>query len=105
MTTVSFFTQDGKLTGFLLQGHSTQSAADENGRLVCSAVSSAAYMAANTLTEVLGVQIDAQVEDGYFKLMLTTPPQEAQNILAGLQIHLQNLAQQYPKNINIISEV
>ncbi len=105
MTTVSFFKENGKLTGFEIQGHSTQSQADENGRLVCSAVSSAAYMAANTLTEVLGVQINAQVQDGFFKLLLPSPTLQAENILAGLQLHLQNLAQQYPKNININSEV
>ncbi len=105
MTTVSFFKKNGKLTGFEMQGHSTQSASDEDGRLVCSAVSSAAYMAANTLTEILGVQIDAQVQDGYFKLLLCSPNGEAENILAGFKLHLQSLAQQYPKNININSEV
>lgn len=64
-------------------------------------------MAANTITDVLLLPADISVSDGDMKLMLSGGDAEkAQAILQGLQMHLEQLAEQYPKQIKIeFSEV
>ena len=52
MTKVVFY-GDPKLTGFCIKGHSTNNVDDEIGRLVCAFISSAAYMTANTVTDII----------------------------------------------------
>lgn len=102
MTKVKFFAEP---IGFCMQGHSSKSGDDEQGRLVCAAVSSAAYMAANTITEIIGDSADITVEEAKFELAITAPSEETLAVLAGLKLHLTELMDQYPKNINVISEV
>ena len=64
-------------------------------------------MAANTITDVLLLKADISVSDGYMKLTLSGgDAQTAQAILLGLQLHLEQLREQYPKQIKIeFSEV
>lgn len=105
MTTVQFYCSGGQLTGFLVSGHATQTANDENGRLVCAAISSAAYMAANTLSEVLGLQLNAQVQNGKMQIKLLTDFEKAQVVLTGFRLHCEQLAKQYKGSITVYSEV
>ncbi len=75
----------------------------ENGRdVVCAAVSSAAYMAANTLTEVVGAKSEATAEDGKMRVMLNQTNEQTEVVLKGLELHLKELSKQYPQNIKII---
>ncbi len=98
MITVSFSQKSGKLTGFEISGHALFS---EHGTdIVCAAVSSAAIMAANTITEVLGEAAEVKAEEGY--LLFNGGTSEAsQGILSGLKLHLEQLAEQYPENITV----
>jgi uncharacterized protein YsxB (DUF464 family) len=59
-------------------------------------------MAANTVTEVLGLDADAQSDDGYLKLMILENSSSAQDILNGLKLHLTELEKDYPENIKVI---
>ena len=54
MTRVKFLFKNGSLSGYEIKGHSTNCVDDLEGKIVCSAVSSAAYMTANTITEIIG---------------------------------------------------
>lgn len=103
MTKVVFYTGE-KLLGFSVSGHSTESANDQNGRLVCAAVSSAAYMAANTVLEIIGDKSNVTVSDGEMELRLKNPTAETQIVLEGFKLHITELAKQYSNNIKI-SEV
>ena len=105
MTSVKFSVTNGKLTGFEISGHSSSSYKDEAGKIICSAVSSAAYMAANTLTEIIGAKVDAQVEDGYMRVTLDDKIDESQVVLKGLRLHLNELSAQYCKHIKVNPEV
>ena len=103
MTQIRFAQQGGYLTAFTVSGHSM--AAPYGQDIVCAAISSAVYMAANTITEILGAQADISVEDGYFHLALSR--QDAQRcdaILRGLQLHCGELARQYPDHITMNTE-
>ena len=104
MTRVVFFGSGDILSGFLITGHSTQSCDDLDGKFLCAAVSSAAYFAANTLTEIVGCGCDIDVRDGYMSLRIRRDAEGSQVILKGLRLHLQQLAEQY-SNIEINLEV
>ena len=98
MIRVRFFEQNGVLTGFEIEGHSFFS---ESGTdIVCSAVSSAAIMAANTVTEVFGEAVDVQLGEGYLSLKGCDLP-STQGVMQGLKLHLEQLAEQYPAHITV----
>ncbi|MBE6767144.1 MAG: ribosomal-processing cysteine protease Prp [Ruminococcaceae bacterium] len=95
MTKVDFFGSENLLRGFSITGHCTADSRDEQGRLVCAAVSSAVYMAANTLLEVEGAVCDIAEADGQFSLKVKKETPGTQTVLRGLLIHLQQLSEQY----------
>ena len=88
---------------FTIKGHS--GSAESGQDIICAAVSSAAYMAVNTITEILGEDVDANVSDGYMKIKLSGNNQTATDILRGLQLHIEELSKDYPDFIKIITEV
>ncbi len=105
MISIKFLSADKSLVGFSLSGHGTADENDLEGRLVCSAVSSAVYMAANTLLEIVGAEATVN-DDGdvlYFELSSKIP--ESQVVLKGFKLHLTELSREYPNNIEINSEV
>ena len=93
-------TKDGALSGFQVRGHAEFAPSGRD--IVCAAVSSAVYMAANTVTEVLGLSPDITQRDGRFALSLSQEQAPAASaVLAGLQLHLQALCRQYPDYITL----
>ncbi len=101
MIKARFFTEGDFLTGFEIKGHSGYVDDEDADDIVCSAVSSAAYMAANTITDIIG--LDAEIDlndDGFFKFIIS-PVTEAQTTLRGLKLHLEALSQDYPENIKL----
>ncbi|MBQ6862628.1 MAG: ribosomal-processing cysteine protease Prp [Clostridia bacterium] len=98
-----FRLHDQQLTGFTVKGHSGTAARGSD--IVCAAVSSAAYMTVNTLTEIIGVQAEIEVEDGYLHCMVSDGNSSASDLLAGFRLHMEQLAEQYPKAIKITTEV
>ena len=95
-----------KPMGFRVTGHSGYS--DAGSDIVCAAVSSAAYMTANTVTEILGLSPELSVSDGdlllRFKTM--TDADRAEDIMNGFCLHIKELREQYPEFIKVtITEV
>lgn len=105
MTNVTFKISDGNIIGFDISGHCTTHADDIDGKLVCAAVSSAAYMAANTLTEIIKAEADILVDDARMKFMLKSDPTVCQACLQGFKLHITQLADQYQNNLKVITEV
>ena len=105
MTAVRFFEDKGKLTGFAVDGHSTVSKADDEGRLVCAAVSSAAYMTVNTITDIIKAEVNVDVAEAKMTVRLLSKLDECQTMLNGFYIHVEQLSEQYPGNLKIITEV
>ena len=98
MIRVRFQTADGLISGFHLSGHA---GAGEYGQdIVCAAVSSAAYMTANTITEIVGATADITVHDGLMELTVTDRIEDCQDILSGFQLHIQALSEEYPQRIH-----
>ena len=102
MTKVVFYEKDEMLTGFLIKDHSGY---DEEGYdIVCASVSSAAYLTANTLTEIVGAKADIKVEEAHFRFILKDKLEEAQAHLEGLRLHLESLAGDYDEYITCKTE-
>lgn len=93
--------EGGSLSGFAITGHS--GFAEEGEDIVCSAVSSAAYMAVNTITDVLHVTpLTLIAEDGDMRLRLERADvKAARDILSGLKMHMVNLEEQYSSYIRV----
>ncbi|MBO4468369.1 MAG: ribosomal-processing cysteine protease Prp [Clostridia bacterium] len=105
MTKVVFFADDSRIFGFEVSGHSTDTCDDEQGKIVCSAVSSAAYMTANTISDIIGDEVDAFVQDGYMKITVKNPSDASQKVLDGFKLHISELSKQYQTRITTLTEV
>ena len=104
MIRIEFFKDGDMLYGFECKGHTGIAESGED--IVCSFISSACYMAANTVTEVMSLKADAAATDGYMRLSINQTPDKAQDILNGLVLHLTELQKDYPNNIKVtITEV
>ena len=100
MTQVRFQIDDNRLTGFEISGHS--GFALEGSDIVCAAISSAAIMAANTVTEIIGGKAEITENEGYLRFSLIDSDVESVKVLEGLRLHLMQISEQYPDNIKII---
>ncbi len=96
-----YLTDNNRINGFKIKGHSGSAETGED--VICAFVSSAAYMTANTLTDVMNIKADTKVSDGYMSFKVRSNLSEAQQILEGLRLHLEGLAGDYPDNIKVIS--
>ena len=107
MTETRYLFENDLLVGFHLTGHSTAYADDEVGKLVCASVSSAAYMVANTITEIIGAEVSVTVDEdaGEMLLKVKSDFELAMPILLGFKLHMEQLSKQFTDYITIISEV
>lgn len=96
-----FFESESKL-GFEISGHAGGKSGTD---IVCASVSSAAYMAANTITDILYISAEIQMDDGFLSFHITDYDVSAKAIIDGLKLHLTELSKQYPKKIKVITEV
>jgi len=90
-----FIDHSGMLTGFHINGHA--GLAEKGEDVLCAFVSSAAYMTANTITEIIGADADAEADDGDMFLTVREKIIECQTILNGLRLHLEETEKQYPE--------
>lgn len=100
MTRVEFRYSGDKLCGFTISGHSGY--AEEGEDIVCAAISSAALMTANTVTEIRHINAEITQDDGFLSLDLSgDEAAKADDLLAGLQLHLTLLSKEYPQFITV----
>ena len=101
MTRVKFLSKDESLSGFEIKGHSSRDCDYFEGKIVCAAVSSAAYMAANTVTDIIGDRAEVFVDDAVMRFYVKKPSYCTVKVLEGLRLHLNELSEQYGSNITI----
>lgn len=91
----------GEILGFSMEDHAGYG--EQGSDILCAAISSAAYMTANTLTDVLNVSPEIlEVDDGYMYIRVF--PEDAslcRNLFAGFKLHMVGLEEQYPENIQV----
>ncbi|MCM1544809.1 MAG: ribosomal-processing cysteine protease Prp [Ruminococcus sp.] len=94
MIRVKFFSLNNELSGFEISGHSGY--ADEGSDIVCASVSSCAYMTANTITDVIGVEAETEIDEAY--LCFTVAAKDAakiKDVMQGFEMHMKALANDY----------
>ena len=96
-----FTTPEGSLLGFSVRGHA--GLAESGQDILCAAVSSAAYMAANTMLEILHIAPTALIAEEGEMLVRIHPRDEkaARDILLGFKLHLEGLSEQYPEALTV----
>lgn len=99
MIKISFFKKGELLTGFECKGHANSGEYGQD--VICAFVSSACYLTANTVTDIIGLSADARNTDGYMRLSINASPEKAQDILKGMVLHITELAKEYPKTIKV----
>ena len=105
MTKCEFFTEDDRITGFSVSGHSGYA---ENGQdIVCAAISAVVTMAEATINDVCGAKAKVRVKDEDARITLTLPAscdeeETVQAVLAGLLLYLCNLRDEYPDYIEVL---
>lgn len=97
-----YVSKSGNIVGFNISGHAgfSQSGTD----IVCAAVSSAAYMTVNTLTEVLKADVEVDVNDklGIMRALVSEKDvPRCSDILSGFKMHLILLEEMYSENIKV----
>ena len=105
MTRCEFFTENDRITGFSISGHSGYAEAGQD--IVCAAVSAAVAMAECTINDVCGARAKVRVKDESARITLTLPAscdeeESVQAVLAGLLIYLCSLRDEYPDHIEVL---
>ena len=105
MTRCEFFTEEDRITGFTVSGHSGYSEAGTD--IVCAAVSAVVTMAEATINEVCGAKAKVRVKEEDARITLTLPAscdeeESVQAVLAGMLLTLCSFRDQYPDYIEVL---
>ena len=105
MTRCEFFTEDERITGFSVSGHSGYAEAGKD--IVCAAISAIVTMAEATINDVCGAKAKVRVKDEQARITLTLPTscdeeETVQAVLAGMLLVLIDLRDQYPDYIEVL---
>ncbi len=105
MTRCEFFTEEDRITGFSVSGHSGY--AETGSDVVCAAVSAVVTMAEATINDVCGAKAKVRVKDEDARVTLTLPAScdeedAVQAVLAGMMLYLCSLRDDYPDYIEVL---
>lgn len=105
MTRCEFFTEDDRITGFSVSGHSGYSEAGSD--VVCAAITAVVTMAEATINDVCGAKAKVRVKDADARITLTLPAscdeeESVQAVLAGMLLTLCSLRDDYPDYIEVL---
>ena len=105
MTRCEFFTEDDRITGFSISGHSGY--AEAGSDIVCAAISAVVSMAEATINDVCGAKAKVRVKEEDARITLTLPAscdeeESIQAVLAGMLLTLCSLRDDYPDYIEVL---
>ena len=105
MTRCEFFTEDDRITGFSVSGHSGY--AEAGADIVCAAISTAVTMAEATINDVCGAKAKVRVKEDDARITLTLPTScdeedTVQAVLSGMMLTLISLREEYEDYIEVL---
>ena len=105
MTRCEFFTEDDRITGFSISGHSGY--AEAGSDIVCAAISAVVTMAEATINDVCGAKAKVRVKEDGARVTLTLPAScdeedTVQAVLAGMMLTLCSMRDDYPDFIEVL---
>ena len=105
MIRCEFFTEDERIVGFTVSGHSGY---EERGKdIVCAYVTAVVTMAEATINDVCGAKAKVRVGDDEARITLKLPKscdeeETVQAVLAGMMITLAGMRDDYPDYIEVL---
>ncbi len=107
MTTVTFYTEGSRITGFDASGHSGYAAQGED--IVCAAVTSTVRLVECVLNDVMGLCASVKVSEKSAHISLRMPgslgqtaESTCQTLLSGMMVYLSELHSEYPQYIEVL---
>ena len=105
MTRCEFFTENDRITGFSVSGHSGYAEAGQD--ILCAAISAAVALTETTINDVCGGKAKVRVKEEDARITLTLPAsceeEEAiQAALAGLMLYLIGLRDDYSDYMEVL---
>ena len=105
MTRCEFFTEDDRITGFSVSGHSGY--AEKGADIICASISAIVTMAEATINDVCGAKAKVRVKEEDARVTLTLPAscdeeESVQAVLAGMMLTLCSLRDDYPDYIEVL---
>ena len=105
MTRCEFFTEEDRITGFSVSGHSGYGEAGSD--IVCAAISAVVTMAEATINDVCGAKAKVRVNEEDARITLTLPAscdeeESVQAVLSGMMLTLISLREDYPDYIEVL---
>jgi len=101
MIRITLFQSGEKILGFECRGHAGYAPAGSD--IVCAAASILTTTCVNALESVAGKEAEAEVKDGYMRVLLseTETTEKTQIIFATIAQGLSDLAEEYPKYLRL----
>ena len=101
MIKITICERKGMIWAFQVKGHSGY--AEEGSDIVCSGVSTATQMAVVGLKEVLKLETQVDIKDGYLHLELLKAEEfsKEQDIILTMKKVLENIAENYAKYVKL----
>ena len=107
MTTITFFTEGSRITGFDTVGHSGY--ADHGADIVCAAITSAIRVTESTINDVMGLSASVHVDEKKVKISMRLPgglsvsaENTCQALMTGLMVYFAQLQEEYPDNVSVM---
>ena len=107
MTTVTFYTEGRRITGFGAPGHSGYAA--EGGDIVCAAVTSTVRLVECIVNDVMGLCASVKINEKTALISLRLPgslgqaaEDTCQTLLTGMMVYLSELHGEYPQYIEVL---
>lgn len=107
MTTVTFYTEGSRITGFDASGHSGYAEAGED--IVCAAVTSTVRLIECVLNDVMGLCASVKISEKTAHISLRIPgslgqtaESTSQTLLTGMMVYLTELHSEYPDYIEVM---
>ena len=107
MTTVTFFTEGSRITGFDVKGHSGY--AEAGADIVCAAITSAVRLTEATVNDIFGLAATVKVREKSGSISLRLPgglsdrdEHAVQGLLSGLMLYFSEVHDEYPDNIEVL---
>ena len=105
MTKCEFFTENERITGFSVSGHSGYAEAGKD--IVCAAISAIVTMAEATINDVCGAKAKVRVKDENARITLMLPAscdeeETVQAVLSCMLVTLLSLREDYPDYIEVL---
>ena len=104
MTTVTFYSEGSRITGFTVEGHSGY--ASEGEDILCAAITSAVRLAECAINDILGLEASVKVREKDASISLKLPgslgqtnESTCQTLLTALMVYFTELTEEYPDHL------